>query len=393
MKSCSGSFYVASKHDVQNSVTRWKALLPSITPYYAVKSNHSTTLLEWLHDEGVRFDCASVGEIKSVLDIGVSPGHIVYANPCKARSDLIFAKDVGVQQTVVDSVEEIDKLVEERWPGDALLRIRVDDTKSVVPFSRKFGLPLAEVNEVSKYAAQKLPLSGISFHVGSGCQEASQYTRAILQAAECIEILRDNHHSAHTIDIGGGFTQDGFASSAAAIQKAIQRIPKDITMIAEPGRYFSEGSHTLFVKVIGKKRIHGGSGFRYTLDESLYGQFSCIPFDCAKPRWIRVGGGKRNSTPAILFGRTCDSVDMIAMTGSTEELMEGDWLVFPNMGAYTSVTSSEFNGFPRPPVLTVGDSMSYLIPKIPHIDIQYVSPVTTPLTLMGAHQAMHKSQV
>ena len=27
----------------------------------------------------------------------------------------------------------------------------------------------------------------------------------------------------------------------------------------------------------------------------------------------------------------------------------GDWLWFPNMGAYTSVTASEFNGFPRPP--------------------------------------------
>jgi ornithine decarboxylase len=32
-----------------------------------------------------------------------------------------------------------------------------------------------------------------------------------------------------------------------------------------------------------------------------------------------------------------------------EELEVGDWLWFPNMGAYTSVTASEFNGFPRPP--------------------------------------------
>jgi hypothetical protein len=44
---------------------------------------------------------------------------------------------------------------------------------------------------------------------------------------------------------------------------------------------------------------------------------------------------------------------MIARSESAEELMEGDWLWFPNMGAYTTVTSTEFNGFPRPPLITL----------------------------------------
>jgi ornithine decarboxylase len=30
------------------------------------------------------------------------------------------------------------------------------------------------------------------------------------------------------------------------------------------------------------------------------------------------------------------------------ELEEGDWLLFRDMGAYTTVTASEFNGFPKP---------------------------------------------
>jgi diaminopimelate decarboxylase len=30
------------------------------------------------------------------------------------------------------------------------------------------------------------------------------------------------------------------------------------------------------------------------------------------------------------------------------EMDEGDWLRFDNMGAYTTVTASEFNGFPKP---------------------------------------------
>jgi hypothetical protein len=38
-----------------------------------------------------------------------------------------------------------------------------------------------------------------------------------------------------------------------------------------------------------------------------------------------------------------------------EELEVGDWLWFPNMGAYSRATASEFNGFPTPPVFVAND--------------------------------------
>jgi ornithine decarboxylase len=106
------------------------------------------------------------------------------------------------------------------------------------------------------------------------------------------------------------------------------------------------------VKVIAKKRGVNGVGWRYVIDESLYGHFSCIPFDHQIPAWFRVPSDsnkdiKRNKSEAILFGRTCDSLDVIAK-GVMENLEVGDWLYFPLMGAYTSATASEFNGFPKP---------------------------------------------
>jgi hypothetical protein len=39
---------------------------------------------------------------------------------------------------------------------------------------------------------------------------------------------------------------------------------------------------------------------------------------------------------------------MIAQSEDMEELEVGDWLWFPHMGAYSSVTATEFNGFPKP---------------------------------------------
>ena len=378
----SGSFYVTSRADIRSSVATWKRYLPSVTPYYAVKSNPEPTLLQWLHKEGVRFDCASVREIEAAIKIGASPLDIVYANPCKRSSDIQYANRAGVPCTVVDSIEEIDKVVDEQWYGDSLIRIRVDDTKSVVPFSRKFGICPTQVGELSRHAIREgLPIGGISFHVGSGCKDPSQYIKAILSASVSIATLRQSGHPAHTIDIGGGFVEEDFQAAATAIRTVRGYIPSDLRLIAEPGRFFSAGSQSLFVQVIGKKAMADGKpGFRYTLDESLYGQFSCIPFDCARPTWVRVGEDVRKRTPAILFGRTCDSVDVIAMTDDTEELFEGDWLLFPNMGAYTSVTSSEFNGFPRPPVLTLpeNESMKALILPSTTPNVTYVTPVIVP---------------
>jgi ornithine decarboxylase len=132
----------------------------------------------------------------------------------------------------------------------------------------------------------------------------------------------------------------------------LTKVPKNRIMIAEPGRFFAQPSQDLFVKVIAKKK--GPNGLRYVIDESLYGHFSCIPFDHQKPAFIRIPQEstltERQVKDAILFGRTCDSLDVIAK-GPMEELVVGDWLYFPLMGAYTSATASEFNGFPKPDIL------------------------------------------
>ena len=367
-KISSGSFYVISEKRVKEQVGAWKSAMSGIKPYYAVKCNPEPLLLKWLSASGVGFDCASAREIAAVKAVN-SDADIIFANPCKKREDIYYAMQNEVRTTVVDSIEEIDKLTECQWPYKSLIRIRVEDSGSKMPFGAKFGADPATVPDLLNYAKERgQQISGISFHVGSGCEDPTQYNNAIRLASKmgCGE----------NIDIGGGFTNDGFSGAASQIQKARGYIPSNTKLIAEPGRFFAATSHDLFVKVIGKKRNLQGDGYRYTLDESLYGQFSCIPFDQAQPKWIRVRDQwepRRPDVPGILYGRTCDSVDTIAKSPSTEELMEGDWLWFPNMGAYTTVTSTEFNGFPKPPVLELDDLPnpdSFVWPQA-----RYVSPV------------------
>ena len=349
-KITSGSFYVISERRVSQQVGTWASAMSGIKPYYAVKCNPEPLLLKWLSSSGVGFDCASAREIAAVKAVNPK-ADIIFANPCKKREDIYYAMKNQVTTTVVDSIEEIDKLAECEWKEKSLIRIRVEDSGSKMPFGAKFGADPATVPDLLRYAKQRgQQISGISFHVGSGCEDPTQYKKAIE--------LANSTKIAHTIDIGGGFTNAGFHNAANQIQRARGYIHSKTNLIAEPGRFFAATSHDLFVKVIGKKRDLNGKGYRYTLDESLYGQFSCIPFDQAQPKWIRVryeGEPRRNDVPGILYGRTCDSVDTIAKSPAMEELMEGDWLWFPNMGAYTTVTSTEFNGFPKPPVLELDD--------------------------------------
>lgn len=338
----------------------WRAELPAVVPHYAVKCNPDPKLLRLLVDAGVQFDCASKRELLEVAKLGSVADQIVYANPCKSARDLEAARGLGAPTTVIDSEEEVGKLRD--YAGGALVRIAVDDTSSAMPFSSKFGARPAAVEGIARAAAAAgIPLHGVSFHVGSGGKGGASYKGAIEAAwASVLKLREAGHGSAATIDIGGGYLPDAadFKAKAAVIRGAMESVATTgptPRWIAEPGRFFATGAFDFFVQVIGKKKMSSANaqqGYAYTIDDSVYGQFTNILFDHAQPTWVRVRtepiGHERPRSPGVLFGRTCDSVDVIARATAMEELEVGDWLWFPAMGAYTRATASEFNGFPRP---------------------------------------------
>lgn len=364
------AFYVASKSRLLANVSTWTTLLPQVRPFYAVKCNPDIMLMKWLKEAGAGFDCASGMELQkaaSLFDSKTFAKSSIFANPCKPPRDLRVATEVESGPTVVDSVEEVQKLAERGWTRGSLIRIAVEDQGSKMPFSKKFGAAVTDVSAISTIARSLgQEIKGISFHVGSGCLTPLQYTKAIQLA---LLSLNQITKEPKIVDIGGGFEADTFHKAAAHIQHSIQSVPANLPIqwIAEPGRYFAADFQDLFVPVIGKKAAVNGKGWRYTIDESLYGQFSCIPFDRATPSWLRVQSEKeiqsrqstRKMSPGVLFGRTCDSVDMIAQTDHMEELHVGDWLWFPKMGAYTSVTATEFNGFPKPKIIYSEESLPH----------------------------------
>jgi ornithine decarboxylase len=90
-------------------------------PFYAVKCNPDMNLLATLVPLCGGFDCASAGEIITMLSLGVDPAQIIFANPCKAPSHLILARERGVDLMTFDCVPELEKVIAPLWRPSRVL--------------------------------------------------------------------------------------------------------------------------------------------------------------------------------------------------------------------------------------------------------------------------------
>lgn len=336
----------------------WKSCLPDIRPHYAVKSNNLPCILEELYKGGAGFDCASSDEIRAVHSVGARHTDIIYANPCKSRNEIHTAKTFNIQYITFDNLFEFEKIVDEYNESKPILRIFVDDKGgSRIPLNKKFGMHIQQLRELTK-KDRRFRIYGLAFHVGSDCTSVESYKSAFRTVSDFMYLLNyaDNLITPEILDIGGGFSgnskNDSFFQDhiAPLIRKEVKKLPFQ-KVIAEPGRFFAEESSTLHVSVIGKKKVPSGENC-ITIDDSVYGIFSGVLFDGFKPEFNCI-----TRTPNVpmqqytIFGRTCDSADKIAEgIWLPVELNDSDILEVKRIGAYSLVSSSEFNGFSKPTI-------------------------------------------
>jgi len=168
---------------------------------------------------GCNFDCASRNEIKLVRDISkdllvatsASSGRepdIIFANPSKARSHIVEAvSKYNVTMMTFDNADEIRKCASVSRDIQLVMRIVTDDRGSQCRLSSKFGAPRIKWRHLLATAKKcGLEVVGVSFHVGSGCRDASRYELALRDAREIFDVAhRDYGFKMSVLDIGGGF--------------------------------------------------------------------------------------------------------------------------------------------------------------------------------------------
>ncbi|KAF9956924.1 hypothetical protein BGZ65_002341 [Modicella reniformis] len=338
------AFYVADLGEVYRQHLRWKFLLPRIEPFFAMKCNPDPMVMRLLASLGAGFDCASKNEIQSVLEMGVEPSRIIYANPCKQNSFVKFAYNNKVRMMTFDNAEELYKIKRFHPDAQLVLRILTDDSKSLCKLGLKFGAPL-DTTGFLLATAQDLGLNviGVSFHVGSGCFDANAFGEAVIRARRVFDQARNYGYEFNFLDVGGGFPS-AHVTEGITFEKVIARrtIHRDRTEVLSQEQTLSP-SHM------------------YYINDGMYGSFNCIMFDhqICEPKVLLKDGAFTYQQSlleiphgyASVWGPTCDSIDCISAKSCLPLMESGDWLYFDNMGAYTITAASQFNGFRKSEIL------------------------------------------
>ncbi len=355
-------------HDaLRKAYRQFRRHLPRIQVYYAMKANPNPEIVRTLFKEGASFDVASMPEFMVVYEnIKKMPARerqqwiwdkIIYANPTKPIDTL---EQLNKYKPLVtfDNREEIHKIKQHAPNAGLVLRIKVPNTGAMVELSSKFGaLPGEAVDLILEADRVGLTVEGLSFHVGSQTTNFENYVQALNLSANIFQEARDRGYTKmNLLDIGGGFpapyddSVKPFAELAKVINNELDRLfPRDVQILAEPGRFLAAVCGTSVAEVIGKAVRDGKTS--YYINDGVYHTYSGVIFDhCKYP----VKAFKKGPTTICsVFGPTCDALDVVSMAENLPDLQRGDLVYSEQIGAYSHASATYFNGFPPAKIVHV----------------------------------------
>jgi ornithine decarboxylase len=359
--------FVIDHEKLRDNYREFRENLPKVQVYFAVKANSNPEIVKTLYEMGSSFDVASMPEFM-----------IVYENirkmPAKERQDwiwdkIIYANTIKPIETLesldkynplvtFDNIEELKKLRQHAPHAGLVLRIRVPNTGSLVELSSKFGAHPGEAVDLIVAAFDMgLVVEGISFHVGSQCTNFENYVQALQLSADIInEVETRTGKKLRILDIGGGFPVKynpevkSFKILAKQLTAEIKRLfPKDMQILAEPGRFLVANACSVVAKVVGKAFRDGKPC--YYINDGVYHTYSGQVFDHSNYPVLPFNEGETHIS--AVFGPTCDAFDTITLSAELPVLEIGDLVYSENIGAYSHASSTYFNGFPPAKVVHI----------------------------------------
>jgi ornithine decarboxylase len=345
--------------ELRKNFKTFRRYLPRVQPYFAVKAGADPAVVRTLFEQGSSFDVASMPEFQLVYEnVKAMPARarqqwiwdkIIYANPVKPVETL---EELDQYKPLVtfDNQDEIEKIKEHAPHAGLVLRLKVSNTGAMVELSSKFGASPGEaVDLILEADRQGLVVEGVSFHVGSQTTNFQNYVEALNLTADIYaEAKARGYAKMNLVDIGGGFpapydsTVRPFRELARIIDSELNRLfPKEIEILAEPGRFFVATAGYAISKIIGKSVRDGKPS--YYLNDGVYHTYSGQVFDhCKYP----VKAFKRGKTRlSAVFGPTCDAFDVISMAEDLPDLKRDEFVYSEMIGAYTYASATTFNGF------------------------------------------------
>lgn len=324
--------------------------------FYAVKANPDIEVLRFLNELGIGFEIASEGELKILSSLGVDSSRIITSNPVKTLKFLQEAATCGIKYYAFDSKAEVDKIARYA-PGSSLyVRLAVSNEGSEWPLSRKFGVEIEDASKLLLYAKEKgLNPVGLTFHVGSQCNNIYNWNAALDKAKELYDLVKDKGIDLNILNIGGGYPifYTKKVIDIEAIEKRVnnaikQKFSQDMEIFIEPGRAVV-GDAGIFVATIVGKAKRGDENWLY-ID---VGVFNGLMESIGGIKYKYIVGSRAEPKKWTIAGPSCDSFDVIDHNVELPEPEIGNLILILSTGAYTVSYASEFNGFPIPKTILV----------------------------------------
>ncbi|MFP3205944.1 MAG: type III PLP-dependent enzyme [Hydrogenobaculum sp.] len=324
--------------------------------YYAVKANDHQEILALLNDLGSGYEVASSWELEKVLRLGVDGSRIISSNPVKPLDFIDYAYKSGIKAFSIDSYKEIDKLKKIAPRSRVYVRLIVPNEGSDWPLTNKFGVDVDTALDILEYAKyQGLVPYGITFHVGSQCNNLRNWFIGIKKAWELWEKAIYKDIKLTMLNLGGGIPvnyqyeslsiRDIGSYIEALLQKYFLIKPMEIQI--EPGRGLVGDAGVLVSSVIGKttKYINGEESYWIYLDTGVFNGLAEVLGGISYPMYAEQKGEIK---PYTIAGVSCDSMDIISNFTYLPDVDVGDRIYIMATGAYTTVYAANFNGFGIP---------------------------------------------
>jgi ornithine decarboxylase len=349
-------YLLMDKEVVAEKVSQIGKRIRNSKTFYAVKANPDIEVLKLLNSLETGFEIASEGELQLLASLGVGPERIITSNPIKTFKFLDQAVDYGVRYFAFDSIAEADKLARYAPGCNVYVRLSVPNEGSEWPLSKKFGVEIDEAAALLVYAKERgLNTVGITFHVGSQCNNIYNWNSAVDKARDLWEAAGQQGIKLSLLNIGGGYPIHYTKSvvDIETIEKKVdkviyQKFPNDIEIFIEPGRAVV-GDAGIFVSTVIGKALRGDENWLY-ID---VGVFNGLMESIGGIKYNYVVGSRSSEKSWTIAGPSCDSFDVIDRGVELPEPEVGNRILILSSGAYTISYASEFNGFSIPKTILI----------------------------------------